>query len=136
MHLLTKFSCLFLLSAISCSQDAKQTQNMQKNEQLTDKTVEYSALATEYCSCSAELIALNKKAKNLAAHPELIKSPEEMSDLLMESEALQQKQIECQYTLEEKYHTGIYENPDVLSAIQRSCPDLAELMVSAKKNDD
>ncbi|MFZ4545544.1 MAG: hypothetical protein ACOYOA_15940 [Saprospiraceae bacterium] len=136
MRLFLLLACGSILVLFSCMQDAKQAQNTQQNQQNIDKTADFMALATEYCNCSSALIALNKKAKYLASRPDLIKNPEEMSDLLMESEALQQKQVDCQLQLEEKYHTKIQENQDVLRAIKQSCPDLAELMESAKKNED
>lgn len=136
MHQIVKFSCFLVLLAISCAQDPKQPQNTQENQQRDDKTSDFSALASEYCSCSAELIALNQKAKELAAHPDQIKSPEEMSDLLMQSESLQQQQIDCQQKLEQRFQVSIQENPQVLAAIKQQCPDLAELMESSKKTED
>ena len=136
MHQLYKYSCFIFLLFASCVQDAKQGQNIQQTQENIDKTVDFNALANAYCSCSAELVALNKKAKHLAANPEQIGSPEEMADLLMQSEELQQKQVGCQQSLETQYQIRIHESPDALAAIQRSCPELAELMESAKKNED
>ena len=136
MHQLYKFSFFLFLLATSCANDAKQAQNTQENQQCAENSANFTALATEYCSCSSDLIALNKKAKELAAHPELIKSPEEMSDLLMQSEALQQQQIDCQQRLEQQFNVSIKDNPQVLNAIKQNCPELAELMESSKKTEE
>jgi hypothetical protein len=123
---------LFMLA--SCGNEpAKTPATTDVNATLT---ASYTALATDYCTCSADLIALNKKAKHLAAHPDEIKNVDEMSELLLQSEQLSQKQIDCQNALEEKYKTKIADNTGVLNAIKTACPDLAEFIENAKKTDE
>jgi hypothetical protein len=130
----TFFLSLLFFMLLSCgNESAKVPQVTDANATLT---ASYAALATDYCTCSAELIALNKKAKHLAAHPDEIKNVDEMSELLLQSEQLSQKQIDCQNTLEEKYKTKIADNSGVLNAIKTACPDLAEFIENAKKTDE
>ncbi len=136
---MNRFIITFILITVinfSCANDAKNVQNAQNNAQNTTNINKYSTLATEYCACSADLVALNKKAKHLATHPEEIKNPEEMADLLAQSEQFLQKQIECQNKLEQQFQTKIADNAEILLAIRQVCPDLADFMENAKKNDD
>jgi predicted RND superfamily exporter protein len=124
-----------VLLFVACGNDAAKTPSnteVQKNPNAAN----FTALATEYCTCSTELVALNKKAKYLAAHPEEVKNLDEMSELLLQSEQLSQKQIQCQTSLEQKYQTKIAENADVLAAIKTACPELADFMENAKKTED
>lgn len=120
----------------SCRNDATHNQNIQQVVQNNAETKDFSALASEYCACSADLVALNKKVKYLATHPDEIKNPEEMADNLAQSEHLATKQIECQSKLEAQFQTKIAENVEVLAAIRKVCPDLADFMENAKKNED
>ncbi|MFN0203639.1 MAG: hypothetical protein ACKVTZ_19085 [Bacteroidia bacterium] len=132
------FFTFILITTInfSCSNDATQNQNTQQTAQNNAGSKDFSALATEYCTCSAELIALNKKVKYFATHPEENKNTEELVDDLAKSEQLAEKQIECKNRLEAQFQTKISENPDVLNAIRKVCPDLADFMENAKKNED
>lgn len=128
---------LLSLTIQSCLSDAKSNQNTQNNNNPNATTAaNYTALAAEYCACSTPLVALNKRAKYLATHPDEIKNPDEMSDLLVQSEQLQEKQLECQKGLETRFSTQIQENPAALEAIKKTCPDLAEFIENSKKNDD
>lgn len=130
----TFFLFALLITLFSCGNEpAKTTQTTDANSALT---ASYAALASDYCACSADLVALNKKAKHLAAHPDEIKNTDEMSELLLQSEQLSQKQITCQNALEEKYKTKIADNAAVLSAIKTACPDLAEFIENAKKTEE
>jgi predicted RND superfamily exporter protein len=118
----------------ACKNDTTQKQNQTSN--TMPNVAQYSDLAKEYCACSAALVELNKKAKYLAAHPEAMKSMDEMSELLTQSEILREEQIQCQNKLEVQFDTKIAENATVLEAIKAQCPDLALLMENAKKQED
>lgn len=137
---MNRISLVFILSIflyLGCKEDAKQNQNTQNAANSTTNANNFSTMAQEYCQCSSELIALNNKAKYLVAHPDEIKSVDEMADLLAQSEQLQEKQINCQNQLEQKYQTKItIENIEVLDAIRQNCPELAEFMINAKKNEE
>jgi cell division protein FtsI/penicillin-binding protein 2 len=124
---------IFFITLLSCGNEPTKTTQTANNNEIASN---FSALATEYCSCSTELLALNKKAKYLAAHPEDIKNLDEISDLLAQSEELSQKQITCQTTLEQKYQTKIADNAAILAAIKIACPDLGDFMENAKKIED
>lgn len=137
---MNRISLVFILTIFlyfGCQEDAKQNQNAQNSSNSTTNASNFSTLAQEYCHCSSELIALNNKAKYLVSHPEEIKNTDEMADLLAQSEQLQEKQINCQNQLEQKYQTKItVENIDVLNAIRQNCPELAEFMINAKKSEE
>lgn len=137
MNRISLFFILNIFCCIGCKEDAKQNQNAQNIANSTTNASNFSTMAQEYCQCSSELIALNNKAKYLVSHPEEIKNTDEMADLLAQSEQLQEKQINCQNQLEQKYQTKItVENIDVLNAIRQNCPELAEFMINAKKNEE
>ena len=119
---------------ISCGNEPAKTSQI--TDANTTLSASYTDLARDYCACSADLIALNKKAKFLASHPDEIKNTDEMSELLLQSEQLSQKQAICQNTLEDKYKTKIADNTAVLSAIKMACPDLAEFIENAKKTEE
>lgn len=136
MRILSLILCVAVLFFIAaCVNDAKVNQNTQSNTTNSTNVADYSALAVTYCECSAPLVELNKKAKNLAEHPELIKNPDELADLLEQSELLRSKQMECQNTLEQQYQTKIMDSREVLAAIRKVCPTLADFMENAKKDE-
>jgi hypothetical protein len=124
----------FLFISISfinfyCVSDASQQQNNGGNS-AQNQTAQYDALAKEYCECSTEIIALNKKMQQLNNEGKF----EEMGDLLNEIDEKSPKQAACQEQLENKYRTKIDTSKAVLASIKRVCPDLGGFLENAKKD--
>jgi hypothetical protein len=120
------------LSITCCvNSDPKQRQNQQVN--VADNTVQnYDELAKEYCTCSEEIVLLNKKMQKLASEEKF----EEMGDLLSEIDSKSTKQLACKEQIEQKYKTSIDTNKAVLISFKKICPDLGNFIENAKKSDN
>jgi hypothetical protein len=119
------------LSVVCCvNSDPKQGQNQQVNG--ADNSVQnYDELAKEYCTCSEEIVSLNKKMQKLAEQEKF----EEMGDLLSEIDSKSAKQLNCKEQIEQKYKTSIDTNKAVLVSFKKICPDLGNFIENAKKTE-
>ncbi len=93
--------------------------------------IDYDGRAKEICSCSTELVQLNKKLQQLKDAGDF----EKMQDLISELTDISEKQRDCIEQLNAKYPTVTDNDAQAFKALQAFCPEMAALVQHQKERD-
>ncbi|MEY4903112.1 MAG: hypothetical protein RLZZ292_927 [Bacteroidota bacterium] len=98
---------------------------------VTTTGIDYEARAKDICSCSTELVQLNKKLQQLKNAGDF----EKMQDLISDLTDISEKQRDCIEQLNAKYPNVTDNDEQAFKALQTACPEMAALVQHQKERD-